>query len=248
MIVENAYHTAERQNTLLVMMKELHPFLEENGIVYSLSSGSLLGAVRHNGFVPWDDDIDIMVDRENYTRLLEILSDCDGYVLQKSLWIYRLRRKEDEALGDRAPTIDLFVIDAAPDNKLLQKYKVFRLMMLQGMMKKEADYSKFSFFYRFCLRATHLLGKLFSYERKFRKYDRVSQIGGKKRTKKVACYNGLFRCLPLRYDCDIMAQTSLHRFEDTEFRIIDRYDHYLTVMYGDYMTPPPESERIPIHL
>ena len=247
-MVENAYHTAARQEELLQMMKELHSFLEQNEIAYSLSSGSLLGAIRHHGFVPWDDDIDLMMDRANYTRLLDILANCDGYVVQKSLWIYRVRRKADEHLGDKAPTIDLFVIDAVPKSRLLRKYKLLRLMMLQGMMKKEADYSKFSFYYCACLRVTHWLGKLVPYERKFEKYDRVSQIGSKRPSEYVGCYNGLFRCLPLCYRRDLMDQTSLRAFADTEFQTIDLYDHYLTVMYGDYMTPPPEAERKPMHL
>jgi len=72
MVKENQYHTAERQELLLAMMKDVHTFLEENEIVYSLVSGSLLGAVRHDGFIPWDDDIDLMMDRDNYERLLKI--------------------------------------------------------------------------------------------------------------------------------------------------------------------------------
>lgn len=248
MIPENEYHTAEQQNILLEMMKELHVFLEQNEIVYSLSGGTLLGAIRHEGFIPWDDDIDIMLDRENYTRLLEILSKHDGYVVQKSLWIHRIRRKSDEALGSKAPTIDLFVVDGAPDSGLLQKYKVLRLKMLQGMMKEETDYSGYSFPYRMCLRVTHVMGKCFSYERKFKKYDRLSQLGSKKSTQAVGCYNDVFRCVGMRYHHDLMEHTSMHVFEDTEFRIVDQYDHYLTVMYGDYMTPPPEAERKPMHM
>jgi len=52
----------------------------------------------------------------------------------------------------------------------------------------------------------------------------------------------------VRYDADLMASLMKHPFEDTEFYITEKYDHSLTVLYGDYMTPPPENERISAHL
>ena len=55
------------------MLKELDEYLGEHGIQYSIMSGTLLGAVRHGGFIPWDDDIDIAVLRKDYDRLIEIL-------------------------------------------------------------------------------------------------------------------------------------------------------------------------------
>jgi len=250
MVKENQYHTAERQELLLAMMKDVHTFLEENEIVYSLVSGSLLGAVRHDGFIPWDDDIDLMMDRDNYERLLKIFSQCDGYVIQRTLWINRIQREQDRGVRSLAvPTIDLFVIDPTPHQTWKRKYQLLRLKMLQGMMKDKVDYSSYSFVYRCCLRATYWMGKLFSDERKYKKYDRVSQMGNREKATTVCCCNDPFHCLPFCYDKNLMEKTSLHTFEDTEFRITDLYDHYLTVHYGsDYMTPPPEKDRRPIHL
>ena len=136
MVKEDLYHTAERHAVLLEMMKDVHAFLEKHEIVYSMGCGSLLGAVRHNGFIPWDDDIDLILDRENYERVLQIFGECEGYVLQRTLWIYRIQREEDRGVKNlTVPTIDLFVLDALPTSSLKRRYQLLRLRMMQGMMK-----------------------------------------------------------------------------------------------------------------
>lgn len=61
------------QRKLLALLKEFHGFCINNGIKYSLDWGSLLGTIRHKGFIPWDDDLDIMVDRDNYEKIRSLI-------------------------------------------------------------------------------------------------------------------------------------------------------------------------------
>lgn len=241
------YNTLERQQELLDMMKDIHSFLRSSDIKYSLCGGSLLGAVRHKGFIPWDDDMDIMLDRENYKKMLSNFKKCTGYSISRELWIYRIKKASD-CDTNNPPTIDIFVLDNCPDSIVCRRIKIFILQILQGAIKKKIDYSNYSTFYKFCIFATNVLGKFFTDSFKFKIYDSVSQWGNKKSSMYSTCYNDLFKLLKVKYSKNIMLNVSLHPFEDTEFYITDLYDNYLSKQYGDYMKLPDEKDRKPIHI
>lgn len=240
------YGIKETQEKLLEMMKEIHMFCKEHNIKYSLSGGSCLGAIRHDGFIPWDDDMDIMLDRKNYTILLEELKKWGKYTVEPELWIYRIRENIPDA--NRAlPTIDIFIMDHTPDNVILQKFKIVTLRALQGMLKERVNYENYSMFYRCALGFTHYFGKLFTTKFKLYLYDYISQIGNGKKTKYVTAYNDLFKLLSVKYEGNTMNDLMEHKFEDAFFYVPSQYDSYLTNQYGDYMTLPKESERKPMH-
>ena len=245
---EDLYNTRATQEELLAMMKDIHDFFEREKIVYSLTSGSLLGAVREKGFIPWDDDMDIMVDRHNFERILSAFSGCKGYTLQRDLWVYRIRRETQERASGYQPTVDIFVLDNVPKNKLSWKCKVLRLKILQGMMKKKPEYGKYSFIQKLMVATTRCMGLFFTDNFKWKRYNKISQIGNKTPTKHKAMYNDLYKYLSVRYDANIMDKLQMHAFEDTQFYITEKYDHCLKTLYGDYMTPPPKEERISAHL
>lgn len=240
------YGTEAVQKQLLAMMKEVHAFFCSHDISYSLCGGSLLGAVRHNGFIPWDDDMDIMVNRENYNKLLRVMNELDGYSIDRELWVYRIRKITDQSSED-PPTIDIFVMDHCPENSFLRGIKVFLIKILQGMMKQKPNLNAYSPFYKICIAVTYCMGRLIREKTKFKAYERVSQIGNGKESRYVTAYDDLFKLLNIRYLSETMNDLRLHRFEDTEFYITGLFDSYLTKQYGDYMTPPPESERRPQH-
>ena len=246
MIIENEYGTAERQNILLSMMKDVHSYCEKESIKYSLCGGTMLGAVRHKGFIPWDDDVDILLDRKNYNKFIEKFESCKGYKLQRDLWIMRIRRESD--FSANAATIDLFVADNVPDGKFSQKWKETRIKLLQGMMKKKSKNQEVSFFYKACLFFTRIIGKFFTYNYKWKKYNKISQKGNKKETAFVSIYNDLFKCIGIKYNKKLVNDFALMPFEDTAFYVSTDYHHALTVQYGDYMTPPKMEDRIAFHI
>lgn len=240
-----------RQLVLLDMLKEVDALLTRNDIQYSLCAGTLLGAVRHNGFIPWDDDIDIMVDRENYAKIIKLFENFDAdskFTLNRVLWIYRIQQRENSANDLSVPTIDIFVFDHCPMNAFIRKYKLFLVKMLQGMLKTEKDNKKHSLIHRVCLGGTRLLGKLFTYNAKFRWYDKATRIGNKKDCEYLGSYFSPYKNLPLQYSKTLMQKIERHAFEDGMMPITAEYDNYLSAQYGNYMQLPKEEDRISTHM
>ena len=244
------YGTADRQEELLIMIKDIDMLFKENKIQYSLCGGSLLGAIREKGFIPWDDDIDIMCDRNNYKRIIKLFSQNRGnlsYVLRRHLWIDRIQKKNEKKNDLTVPTIDIFIMDRCPDNIIMRKIKVLTIRCLQGMIKEKPQGDEHKGIMKLLLWITYFIGRPFSYNRKFNWYMKVSQWGSNENTKYITGYNDFFNLVTLRYTGKLMDSFEYHVFEDTELPITKEYDNYLSTQYGDYMTPPPKKERVPIH-
>ena len=247
MVAENQYGTADIQNELLELMKIFHEFCVRNEIKYSLFGGSGLGAVRHNGFIPWDDDLDICVDRKNYRKLLKRFRTCEGLSMHQNLWVKRIQKIGATPIRGYVPTLDVFVIDNAPDAAILFRLKILLLSVLQGMLKEHRNYAQFAWYYKVFLFITHVLGRLFPVKMVRRWYNRVSQIGNDRPTRYVHSANDTFAAIRIKYKRDTFRKLVLHPFEDAQFYIPEDYVDYLTARYGDFMKLPEERNRKPQH-
>lgn len=231
------------QAELLSMMKEIDAFCCKYDIAYSLTGGSLLGAIRHNGFIPWDDDIDIMVDRENYNKILRYIDESAQYRIGRGNWLQFFEKRD----GSMEAHIDIFIMDHLPENACIAKAKLFMLKILQGMLKKTPSTGTFSAGYRLLLFITSMMGKLFTRKFLLKVFDRVSQIGNKKPSSCIHLSNDGFRQLKYKHSARMMEKMTRHDFEDAQLSITAMYHEYLSNRYGDYMTPPPREEQVPEH-
>jgi len=234
---------------LLELLRDAVRVLEEEDISYSLIGGTLLGAVRHQGFIPWDDDIDIVLSRDSYERFAAVYPSRagEGFVLAlNDTWVPRVRK----AGSSKTVFLDLFILDPLPYGRISRGRKLFQLKTLQGMLKEHTDYARFPFSKRLLLRMTNVLGKPFSKQFKLRVYRRISQAGSLQSPYEHIA-NSAFAGLSIAFPkgCFAPSRLAYASFEGLSVRIPKNAPEILTMLYGsDYMTLPPEEQRVPMHL
>lgn len=237
----------EIHEELLEQLNDLIKVCERHHIEYNLMCGTLLGAVRHKGFIPWDDDVDILITREEFERLRVVYpKECDPRfeLTYLNTWTPRIMNRDPQKA---AAWTDLFILDHVPPEGIRRKLWFLELHLLQGMLKHDVDYSRFSLKNRLLLHATHLIGLPFSTQWKTKRYEKVSK---KCTTGNDLCMsNGAFELMMHIWHPDQFEKKVKVPFEHLQCLIPERYDEVLTILFGpDYMTPPPESERVAKHL
>lgn len=250
----------EVQQCLLQMVKWFDEYAREHKLTYYLSGGTLLGAVRHKGFIPWDDDVDLMMPRPEYDRMIasfqndgryQFLScerDSDYKTPFGRIWDTKTIRKFDR-LQDKefGAFIDIFPIDGYPGNNRLATLYAYRLK-LKRMFINTANRNyfregeKFQVAKKLVKRFVRKDGNYYcrslnDYARK-RPYDQCEYVGVTTTTVHI------FR---ERNSKNIFAKTVYLPFEDTKLPAPEGYDIYLTHLYGDYMQLPPADKQVSEH-
>ena len=137
MDIENKYGTLSEQESTLPLLKDFDEFCLAHNIKYSVDCGTLLGVIRHSGYIPWDDDLDFTITREQLNKLIIEIAGSEKLTLNRDLWFYRVTYKEGKCPSNchNVPEVTFFVLDNAYRNKLLQKVKIIRLLILQQIFK-----------------------------------------------------------------------------------------------------------------
>ncbi|MBQ8200995.1 MAG: LicD family protein [Clostridia bacterium] len=232
---------------LMEQLRDIVSICDRHDIQYNLMCGSLLGAVRHKGIIPWDDDLDILMTREEFNKFrVAYPKECDRQfeLTYLDTWTPRVMNRDPEKA---AAFTDFFILDPVPEAGWKRKLWFLRLHLLQGMMKKNVDYSRFSLRNKILLMTTHVLGLPFSTEKKAKWYEKCST--SVKTGNDLCMSNGAFELMMHIWHPEQFEEKLRATFGDVECLIPKKWDEVLTILYGpDYMTPPPENERVARHL
>lgn len=260
----NDYGNLELHTVLLAAMKDFNRVCEKHNLQYILHGGTCLGAVRHRGFIPWDDDVDIAMLREDYDRFLRVAPSELGakytiqtYKSEPSMLtnVMKISINDSQFAGtsgaseDGKAFLDIFPMSDIPNSKWLQKVQNQMVIFLNNCV-----YAKLGYITLESWKSKLVLGT-------FSKIDRI-RLGNMiewcikqfphRNSKYVdivatANYNG-----NTGYAWDLIPKTWLTEIEYAEFEgcsfpISKHWDEYLSSRYGNYMVFPPESERVNKH-
>lgn len=265
----NELTAKEYRERQLSLLQRFHDFCKEHNLRYSLAYGTLLGAVRHNGFIPWDDDMDVMMPRPDYDKFTEMArmrpvpfafydfrsSRAIMYPFAKctdphtSYW--RSDNSDAHAKVSTGIFLDIFPIDALPRVKwlarLIMKFMYIWRLSISLKQTPESYYkkylrTKFSLVKRIAFRTLQVAGFLCPKYPCWICMEAFFRIFDYQKAIYFTDFTGgpSFRHLALKEWLDGII---MHRFEDREFCIISGYDQWLTMYYGDWRTPPPQVEK-----
>lgn len=237
-------------------------FCEKNDINYFLDCGTLLGAVRHKGYIPWDDDIDIGMMRDDYDKFLKLFNEnntrykaltCEIddnflYPICKVLDTNTILYEPDKKTGtELCINIDVFVYDNAPDddiicNKMFKKrdlYNKLRYIQLYPDYYNHKSIIKQveRFFLKIFVKMipkNYYTKKIIENSKKYVNYN-TKRVGNFLSQTKFVC------------DKEIFNEFTTLSFESKKYQVPKRYNEYLTIFYGDYMKLPPVEKRVSKH-
>lgn len=245
------------QDKILETMKFIDKLCRENGIVYYIMGGTALGAVRHSGFIPWDDDLDIFMTPGQYQKFKSVFENTknEQFVLQewrtdsKYLEYVKVRMNGttfiEESFKDRKDMhhgiyVDIMILHKVPENKFIQKmvYYETKFVTLYGLSQrnwKPKSKSQKVVLNSMKFMPCKLMARI-AYSHIYRYDDRKDNY--------KYCYwitpakfrNGLFDKTFFEKPVDI-------RFENIELLGSEKIKEYLEYRYGDYMKLPSEEQR-----
>lgn len=249
------------RNRLLGILVELNDFCNEEGLRYYLCAGTLLGAIRHKGFIPWDDDIDIAMSRPDYDKLLSISQRNDTfhghykiisfenrtthYPFMKVLDTDTYTRQSfTNESNENSLWVDIFPFDGVPKNTSVRKKLYRRELLVRKILNlnfaKVGDGKTSS---RKLLKPLLIpFAKAYGIERANNKIDKLCRTYDYDSAKYVG------DIVWGDYNKEIMKKDDFEKFvyvefENHKFKTMSCWDEYLTGLYGDYMKLPPVSER-----
>ena len=254
------------QEIELENLRMLMEICEKNHLRYYLIGGSLLGAMRHRGFIPWDDDIDVGLPRPDYNRFVQIAKDyLPAHMDIKTMtsdpnykcYFTRLINNKKKIYWDHGQYtavigvwMDVFPLDGLPKNRLLRKLQVFRVTLNKALYQfTQIDYvttnrTNRPLSERVLIRFAQLthIGKLMDADKRLKKLDRAVQRYDYDTCAYAWNFSGCYGKREIVPHIQLGGSRTA-QFEGMQVSIPEAAEDYLTSIYGDYMKLPPEDQR-----
>ena len=258
MTMKKKIENSEIKIELCKMLKALDEYLSKNNIKYSIMSGTMLGAIRHGGFIPWDDDIDIAILREDYDKLIELLKKdkyinkdlrASGFEVDETDWLFTKIYNDsiliqDDLMKEQGNLwIDVFPFDNLKNNLQWRKILFLRKLYIKkratenfyGEINKKND-----FFHSLRTKIAIEIAKHVDKNKLINFYMKICTKYKKNSCTYVADLTWGKKEIP-KYLFDEIVD---YKFENITVKGFKDFDTYLKCIYGNYMQLPPENQRI----
>lgn len=264
-VKDNSCGIADLQDKMLEIFKYFQMICKENKLTYWAGTGTCLGAVRHNGFIPWDDDMDIYMPRHDYEKLWKRwnhVSSDPNYKLCRTSRVKNYRHRAMQIVDLRTTFInercinddiehgvyiDIIPMDACAPSLISRCVQIFNAIIYSIYNIQIPPDFQGGKLMRFGTK--FLLGIIKNPDKRYRIWKKAEKRlsyfdtrTAKKFTDLYIYFWMIFKPMPAKW-----FKTVEVPFEDTTINIPVGYDSYLRILYGDYMTLPPEEGRVVKH-
>lgn len=241
------------QRVLLDMLKEIDQICSRNNISYMLFAGTALGAVRHQGFIPWDDDLDVLMQRKDYEKFLEVAPlelNANTYFLQKEfsehwpMFFSKLRKKNTTCIEKYHPKdiqthqgvyVDVFPCDNLSGNRLMARVQFVASKIVIAKCLQRRGYS-----------TNNILKKALMCMCRCVPLKPMLRLCIADSQENTCCVHS-FLGASSRFKKSVYPRTCMDtvrmQFEDGEFPVSAHAEEMLKIQYNDYLKIPSESER-----
>ena len=248
--------TRQKQTLLIKLLEQFHELCEVNGLIYNIFGGTMLGAVRHHGIIPWDDDIDVTMPRKDYIQFIALVKNKysnkfnihvypdEGYIYpyakfgMKDTVLYEneVKRKYNKL----SLYIDVFPNDGYPINEsVFEKYKKYEdaIILLTYNLPRRRSYFK-----RTYIGTKKFVYKFWGVNYFVKKQIQMLSESNEENSTYIIC-QGAGWGKKGKLKKEIYYDRILYEFDGIKVWGIRDYHNHLTNLYGDYMVPPPEDKR-----
>ena len=259
-----AISNEENKTILIDMLQQIHDFCCDHKLQYSLAYGTLLGCIRHHGFIPWDDDIDLLMPRKDFdvfakvfnsysdTLKLVCLETSSDYnlIAAKVINTETLLIEDVKNPFELGVYIDIFILDYLSDSTAQSAKTIKKLnrMRREYFLKTVKVRKGRSLYKNIVLGIAHTVLKPISTRSILKKMNQIARDASKTESSKCGVLSSFVYGEREIMQSEWYQRYELGLFEGRQFYIPSSYNEILSKLYGDYMTPPPKELQVTHHV